>query len=153
MMDNDIVNVSLRYKAIKIMVNHKHHIGINGSDDFSHGGSALAHALLTVSGVQDTKELILLPEPNNNHEKMFNAGQGKIVQNDLVLYPNPAENVLYLESKNEITGSIILYNSLGESVKSITASGTKIAIPVENLPSGLYILKANNEKIRFSIVK
>ena len=72
---------------------------------------------------------------------------------EISIYPNPATNMLNVESSQEFSGTLVIYNSLGKPVKSLTATGTKITLPTEDLPSGLYILKINDNKIRFSVVK
>ena len=103
----------------------------------SHEGSALAMALLSTTGVQDYKELILLPEPGENQEKMLKQVPEKETQKNLTLYPNPANSMLYLESTEDLSGEVTIFNALGKPVKSVTASGSKITLHVDDLPSGL----------------
>ena len=76
-----------------------------------------------------------------------------LTQNTLTLYPNSANSMLYLESTEDLSGVVTIFNALGKPVKSVTASGSKINLPVDDLPSGLYILKINDNTVRFSIVK
>ncbi|MFW0738935.1 T9SS type A sorting domain-containing protein [Flavobacterium sp. T12S277] len=64
---------------------------------------------------------------------------------NITVYPNPAIDYLYVESKNEVIKTIELYDMTGRVVKSykpLDVKGNKIALP--GLTSGNYILKINN---------
>lgn len=61
------------------------------------------------------------------------------------LYPNPAKNVLNIQSKQGLeVNSIEIYNQLGQVVMAVTNSVN--AIDVSNLASGTYFVKVNTEK-------
>ncbi len=62
------------------------------------------------------------------------------LSNKAVIFPNPVENSLYIESKSAIQ-KITLVNSIGEKVESFNLTGEySVNLPVSNLKSGLYIL-------------
>jgi hypothetical protein len=67
----------------------------------------------------------------------------------LVLYPNPVNNVLNIENASEI-GQLEIYNSKGQIVFEGSFSLNKIDISTQNFASGLYILKALNQTLRFA---
>ncbi len=64
------------------------------------------------------------------------------------LYPNPASNVLNIESSSEI-GQIEIYNSKGQIVFEGNFPQNKIDIGIQDFTSGLYILKTDNQTLRF----
>jgi hypothetical protein len=61
------------------------------------------------------------------------------------LYPNPAKDVLNIQTKYDLAvNSIEIYNQLGQVVMAITNYVTKI--DVTDLASGTYFVKLNTEK-------
>lgn len=64
-----------------------------------------------------------------------------IESNSLNIYPNPAEDMLFIEGLKENT-LICIYNSKGQLIQSQTSSNR---IEIENLESGLYIIQFENE--------
>lgn len=69
---------------------------------------------------------------------------------DVIVYPNPATNVVNIELKNKnyvrvsnakITAT--LYDVLGKNIQSIEVTNTKATLNVENLQRGMYVLKIN----------
>ncbi|WP_264525141.1 T9SS type A sorting domain-containing protein [Flavobacterium sp. N502536] len=71
--------------------------------------------------------------------------ENKPAAESIRVYPNPAIDYLYVESKNEVVKTIELYDMTGRLVKSykpLDVKGNKIALP--GLTSGNYILKINN---------
>jgi hypothetical protein len=64
----------------------------------------------------------------------------------LRLYPNPANNILQLESDNNIN-KLSIYNIIGELVfTSLNNSGRTKQIDITNLPDGIYFLQADQNK-------
>lgn len=62
-----------------------------------------------------------------------------------ILYPNPAKDVLNIQSKNSLEiQSIEIYNLLGQVVLAVPNSSN--AIDVSNLKTGTYFVKVNTEK-------
>ncbi len=63
--------------------------------------------------------------------------------NKLHTYPNPVEDVLYLSLKDPLS-QIVIYNSLGQIVKTVNNPYSKI--DVSGLKSGIYMLNAVDRK-------
>jgi len=65
----------------------------------------------------------------------------------ITVYPNPAHNQLTVIA-SRAKQSISIYNLQGQQVKSIQPKGecNKYIINVDNLPTGLYILKVSGDK-------
>ena len=65
---------------------------------------------------------------------------------DFVLYPNPVENILNIETKNNFgIESVSIYNMLGQLKMNIPKTQLMINIDVSHLPSGNYIIKMDTE--------
>ncbi len=64
---------------------------------------------------------------------------------ELQVYPNPAKDVLYVESKNKIQ-SVALLNILGqeERIDLLKISDKNYQLNIANLEKGIYILKTND---------
>ncbi|HBD26054.1 T9SS type A sorting domain-containing protein [Flavobacterium sp.] len=61
------------------------------------------------------------------------------------LYPNPAKDVLNIQTKQDLAvNSIEIYNQLGQIVMAVTNAVN--AVDVANLASGTYFVKVNTEK-------
>jgi hypothetical protein len=60
---------------------------------------------------------------------------------NIKMYPNPATDILTLNAQENIE-KIQIFNALGQNVWNQTTYNTEINIPVSNLSSGLYIIKA-----------
>lgn len=60
-------------------------------------------------------------------------------------YPNPTNNLVNFNLK-ENTGSVSLFNSLGQEVLSKQVNSKEFILDVSNLPNGIYIVKLNTIK-------
>lgn len=62
---------------------------------------------------------------------------------DLTIYPNPANDVLNIENMGEQLQDVVLLNSLSQVVFQKQAQN-KLAISLEHLPQGIYLLKVSS---------
>ncbi|KOS07390.1 hypothetical protein AM493_16080 [Flavobacterium akiainvivens] len=77
-------------------------------------------------------------------------------QNAIVLYPNPAKDVVYINNSNGGLKSYRVYNMLGQQVLDGAFSGTENAIKLSTVPSGNYLVKltaANGDVTTQKIIK
>ncbi|SCY73468.1 T9SS type A sorting domain-containing protein [Flavobacterium caeni] len=65
-------------------------------------------------------------------------------QNNVVMYPNPARDVLRFETKDDIT-AVKIFNQLGQLVKSVDQNGIK-TINVSELSAGTYLVQISTTK-------
>jgi hypothetical protein len=74
----------------------------------------------------------------------------KIGANDVKVYPNPVtENIITIESKNiRVSEPIEIYNSNGQKVRNIKASGTITHINMQGLPNGVYFIKTEKNIVK-----
>ena len=64
----------------------------------------------------------------------------KIINEALVLYPNPTNGLIYLESSFD--NDIIILNALGQIVYSAKLNAGQQQLNLEHLAKGMYVLKA-----------
>jgi len=59
------------------------------------------------------------------------------------MFPNPANSIASFTYHSDYDAQLSIYNSLGQSVKTMTVSATKetVSINVSDMPSGIYICK------------
>ena len=62
----------------------------------------------------------------------------------IVAYPNPCQSMLYVNQVS-VGETVTLCNAFGQLVWSGVAADTQVRINMQDLPSGIYILKAGNQ--------
>ena len=81
-------------------------------------------------------------EPKNN------------ILNNVVLFPNPANAVFYVSSKNEPIIGLQVYNSLGELTYNLTnLNSNQLQLNAESYPKGIYFVKIKTNSNQFVIKK
>lgn len=68
-------------------------------------------------------------------------------KNDIKVYPNPAKNQIQISSKSSIQGNAILYDILGNTIKSFKLENE--VIDVSNVNSGVYLLELKTNQGTF----
>jgi hypothetical protein len=71
------------------------------------------------------------------------------IENQVILYPNPVSNTLNLKFSQPVNSTATIYNLLGQNVKELELNSQLNQIDVTSLPSGIYILKTENETLKF----
>jgi len=70
-----------------------------------------------------------------------------IVVNDVFsIYPNPANDIVTIDSKSGNVNGVRIYDVTGRMVYQEVANVTKLNINISNLPKGLYIINVTTEK-------
>jgi hypothetical protein len=77
----------------------------------------------------------------------FEDKQSSIINTKMVVYPNPASDVLNISINNSSfkNSSISIYNISGNEVLSSTMMGTSTQLNIESLSNGVYFVKVKNE--------
>jgi len=70
-------------------------------------------------------------------------------QKQFLLYPNPTNDVVYIQSE-KVINSISIYNNIGELVITKNFNQNKVSLPVKDLPSGLYFITIKTESCDFT---
>jgi hypothetical protein len=69
------------------------------------------------------------------------------------IYPNPSNNIIYIESVDLKLEDIYLYNMIGQNLNNIISmqrlSDTKIEIHLERVPNGVYFINTNANFYKF----
>ena len=139
------------------------------SDDYNLGSDSATFSInnyvtIPVDVTAGDYFLLLVSDDNNNLDELNKSNNSDCItlnvtlstehslsQSQLNVYPNPIENTIHIQTENGFTiNKTVLYNSSGIKLKE--ANGTK-ELNVEDLPSGLYILKVMNEKNQTSVFK
>ena len=72
------------------------------------------------------------------------------------LYPNPADNMINLQSSEEIS-SVQIFDMFGKNIANYEVNGTQTQISVNNLSVGMYMAKIATENgsvvKKFNVVK
>lgn len=77
----------------------------------------------------------------------FSTGVNNFTKKEIKIYPNPANDYLYIDGINMI-GKISIYNSQGKLMKVIL-NPTSNKVNLEGLPQGTYFLKVDNSTHKF----
>lgn len=62
------------------------------------------------------------------------------------IYPNPTNDKINIEFKNDTKGKIVITNQLGQIVKESKISDNNMTINIEELPSGIYHVNVFNKR-------
>lgn len=70
-------------------------------------------------------------------------------ENSFILYPNPASNQIFIESEILEGSEFIIINTLGKKVASGRINGKIKLADISSLPPNVYILRIDNEAVKF----
>jgi len=57
------------------------------------------------------------------------------------IYPNPAHNMIFLEINSNVSGQLVIYNTMGQAVNTISdVYQSKTQIDIAGLPDGMYYI-------------
>ena len=93
-------------------------------------------AELSHGTTKDTVTFAVHKWSNTNVPKMNNA------KDDVVIYPNPANNELNITfNKDSDIKTIAIYNLLGKQVSTFRTTGNSARLDIEKIPSGIYFVR------------
>ncbi|HWY11678.1 MAG TPA: T9SS type A sorting domain-containing protein [Bacteroidia bacterium] len=73
----------------------------------------------------------------------------KLTNNSILLYPNPANNVIFVKMNNDSKkSSYTVYNNLGQIVLKGNLNNSTNAINISGLAEGIYVIEVIDEKMR-----
>ena len=85
----------------------------------------------------------------------FTTGITETPANPINIYPNPANNQIYVDNQAMMAASLNLYNANGQMVQYIKMNPGSNIIDLSTLPAGIYVLSgtgANGNAYRSSVV-
>lgn len=85
----------------------------------------------------------------------FTVGDSELASNQVLIYPNPAANVLSLNWSEGIVSAVRVFDFLGKPVftTSVYSSATSLEILVRYWPAGFYFLQISDEQGRQTVRK
>ena len=71
------------------------------------------------------------------------------------VYPNPARQTIYIQTKSDLASNLLLYNVLGKSYSTDKilkkTNNQTYSLDISNLDKGLYFIRSGNSEISFSV--
>ena len=136
---NDVV-VFDNFAGTLVLCGSSEHISFEGAffSLFQSGGQYY------ISGTGNNMSLVISTPIFNNYvfgNSQLNSSNFDLKQTKI--YPNPANSKLFVDSENILIDKIEIFNSLGETVKTINA-GFEV-INISDFASGIYLMKLYSE--------
>jgi hypothetical protein len=82
----------------------------------------------------------------------ISVGVDKFLDATFSLYPNPVNDNLYIEGLKD-KGSVYVRSITGSLLKVINSRGSRLVVPMGDLPSGIYFISVQTEKTMFKPIK
>ena len=73
------------------------------------------------------------------------TGVQDIIYQSFSVFPNPAHDVLNVESEQPIE-EISLYNAMGQRLQLVLPAENSVQLPLSGLPAGVYFLKISTQE-------
>ena len=106
---------------------------------------ALKSGSTDVSALDDVQKILFSQQSENGMEDIANNNNALSL---LSIYPNPVQDVLFVEGVAEET-AIRVFNLNGELFQTTIAKENLVQLNVSALPQGMYILQAGNQAVKF----
>jgi hypothetical protein len=71
---------------------------------------------------------------------------------EIRVFPQPADNIIYIENLNTSIGQLIVYDMFGTTIRSIEIQEGKAIISTEDIPSGIYMMRISSDIIPINII-
>jgi hypothetical protein len=68
------------------------------------------------------------------------------------VFPQPADNIIKIENVDRTIGQLKVYDMFGTMIRSIEIQEGKANIRIEDIPSGVYILRLDSQSIPITII-
>ena len=94
-------------------------------------------------GNTDNPRTVVVTNDSITYTALFEVAddiEEKLIEEEFDLYPNPVSNTLHITSLEEIS-EIEIVNMMGQVVLQMDVDGDNAVCDVENLPSGVYVVK------------
>ena len=103
------------------------------------------------SNAGTAEQTFATPSANTNYTAVFSIVLAIEGQVDTAPYPNPASNWIYFDRLN--TPNVLVYDNLGRaSYLPVNQTDDGFALFVGDLPSGMYLLRAEGKYYRIAVV-
>lgn len=134
-------------------------VGSNYHKRFNIGGISMIEGIGSTAGllegVSSSHDLVcynhnteFYPSTSTSCPLIVGISQLPDISNKLILFPNPANDKITLQSSTEL-GAIIIYNALGEIVLQTKSKNTEEEINISKLQAGIYTVQAVGRYMKF----
>jgi hypothetical protein len=91
----------------------------------------------------------------NNRPHSTGLNGATAAKTEVNVYPNPTLNLLTVSIKQQgsVVSSLVLFNSLGQAVKTISHPQSEVVLDLGNFESGIYFLQVNSENEAIKTIK
>ncbi|RNC79800.1 MAG: T9SS C-terminal target domain-containing protein [Winogradskyella sp.] len=136
-------------KQYRYLINGESYISQNSFTEYFGVGAATIVDYVKVtwlSGVVDILNNVSVNQKINITEGSTLSTANYSDNNTLAIYPNPANNRLFVNAQQQLD-SIIIYNTLGQQILQLNPNSSTFDIDISGLESGIYFIKtAYNER-------
>jgi hypothetical protein len=73
-------------------------------------------------------------------------------KSEIRVFPQPADNIIYVENLNTSIGQLIVYDMFGTIIRSIEIQEGKAICNTEDIPSGIYMMRISSDIIPINII-
>lgn len=74
------------------------------------------------------------------------------VDTDVILYPNPATDLINIRSEKVIQADLLIYNMQGQLVRRVISSDLRHGVDVSDLLPGIYLVSLGKESVRRLVI-
>lgn len=114
------------------------------------------HMLCSLQRSKDALGLIFFGDPSQWFYPYPTENTNQFDLQEVMVYPNPTRQQINLSHKNGFIKEVKIFDLCGKEVKKISVNNTQSVLSIDDLPSGMYMLKIlcnNGESIYKKIVK
>jgi bacillolysin len=86
----------------------------------------------------------------------LHAGEaGELVNNEIHIYPNPANELIFIQSNNTNEKNIQIIDAVGQIVMSEKTTLDILQLNIADLPAGIYVIQVNefNKSTTINFIK
>jgi hypothetical protein len=134
---------------------HATGFGSTSFNDVAFGGNQLWQA--SADGYPSSSNVVDVIENGtfNIYLDGYNVSIEMVDHNQLNIYPNPVDDVLYIQFKEQIDYTYEVLDLTGKTIESGTCHSKQYALNTESVPKGFYVLRINTgtEIISSPIIK
>ncbi|MCZ8330249.1 MAG: T9SS type A sorting domain-containing protein [Flavobacterium sp.] len=76
----------------------------------------------------------------------LNTSVNEIESNNIILFPNPTDDIVHISTPNETINQINVYDITGRLLKSQNGNNENEIISIQELPSAMYVLEVKTDK-------
>lgn len=94
---------------------------------------------------------IMKSTPLSANTNTLSIEENSIVQNQINIYPNPAQTSFTIDFSARGTYVLEIYSTIGKRVFVKEYTGTSLEMATDNMPIGIYLVRVNNQTITLLI--